>query len=1136
MHENMACADQEPMSLEHVRKLELFPKKQLVTDDETLHVPFPLLSGEFPEYLGRTSDGVIVLSNFRLLIRLKKSFINIPLGLIEYLEMYDCCIYIYCKDATIIKCAFTKSETCQEWHKRLLSKLQLPKDLNELFAFAFFAWCTDRSPCPEPIQEGCYQLCQVGKPRVYNFTKEIERLGFDLKFAWRYTEINKDFSLCPSYPNEHIVPANLSDKDLKKVAEFRALHRFPTVVWRNVRNGAVLVRSSQPELGWFGWRCEEDEKFMSHISLSCSLNRGNGLSAEDSSGSESSSQDGDSAPPQNVENREPKKMLLVDCRSYSAAVANRAKGGGSECTDYYANCEVIFMNLVNIHVVRKSFTYLRQLCSSGQEQINWLSAMENTRWLLYISNILKVATQVALCLEKDGRPVLIHCSDGWDRTPQIVSLAELLLDPYYRTMEGFQVLIEREWLEFGHKFADRCGNGICTDDVNERCPVFVQWLDCVHQLIKQFPCAFEFNEAYMVKLVQHTYSCLFGTFLCNMESDRRKHNVRDHTASLWSLLCDKRFCNLLYEPNKHVVLHPSSHIRNIYLWSAVYLSKNSPFTEEEEIRPDSAATSAKSESGGTNLQKTRSCENLASLAERETSPTRRRSDPNITLEMADQGAKLLKDALQSHEDDVLKIAESLIISEQSVDNAESYELSSEDANSKLTPENLGKDKSQTENSEGVETCDCSIEIVSKLNAETEDCQTTGKFEATQTLDDKSIPNEISIQNLVCEERNSDNASGNVIYKASSESKTPSERTLMGILPCQSDSFLESSTDTVIDDLVKQVAEDDDLCKYNNRACNAHVQDETSLEGKCDKETLKEVKLVKACSVSTSTSDLADPHVILAKNYIRMHRQLKLHSVLTRAVPDNWSKSNNGFSKISGMNHSASQTPLYLTPTSPSLESTCPPTPGTSDSKSGETAIQRQLNSVGRHLDIDGLTVFSDPIQRRIKSIQFKHSQEVAVLYYQINYLQTLLSQYNPLSGEDFAFELRDDQILLADSRGNAEIQSQGNVSNASSDGSWDQVDNKDSKLTLWFPDHIVTHCAGCQRQFTLLRRKHHCRNCGKVFCYDCAKDYAPVPTQQLLYPERVCGSCYQSLSQETTKSMLESGESCERRLTETATN
>lgn len=59
--------------------------------------------------------------------------------------------------------------------------------------------------------------------------------------------------------------------------------------------------------------------------------------------------------------------------------------------------------------------------------------------------------------------------------------------------------METEWLDFGHKFADRCGHGENSEDLNERCPVFLQWLDCVHQLQRQFPCSFEFNEAFLVR-------------------------------------------------------------------------------------------------------------------------------------------------------------------------------------------------------------------------------------------------------------------------------------------------------------------------------------------------------------------------------------------------------------------------------------------------------------------------------------------------------------------------------------------------------------------------------------------------------------------------------------------------------------
>lgn len=69
---------------------------------------------------------------------------------------------------------------------------------------------------------------------------------------------------------------------------------------------------------------------------------------------------------------------------------------------------------------------------------SWLSLLEGTRWLQHMSGLLRAAVTVASAIERDGRPVLVHCSDGWDRTPQIVALAQILLDPYYRTMEVCQ--------------------------------------------------------------------------------------------------------------------------------------------------------------------------------------------------------------------------------------------------------------------------------------------------------------------------------------------------------------------------------------------------------------------------------------------------------------------------------------------------------------------------------------------------------------------------------------------------------------------------------------------------------------------------------------------------------------------------
>ena len=51
-----------------------------------------------------------------------------------------------------------------------------------------------------------------------------------------------------------------------------SIHVWNYFINRNKKNGAVLARSSQPEVGVFGWRCNEDEKLLSSIARSALLN------------------------------------------------------------------------------------------------------------------------------------------------------------------------------------------------------------------------------------------------------------------------------------------------------------------------------------------------------------------------------------------------------------------------------------------------------------------------------------------------------------------------------------------------------------------------------------------------------------------------------------------------------------------------------------------------------------------------------------------------------------------------------------------------------------------------------------------------------------------------------------------------
>ncbi|KAG6763457.1 hypothetical protein POTOM_030874 [Populus tomentosa] len=186
--------------------------------------------------------------------------------------------------------------------------------------------------------------------------------------------------------------------------------------------------------------------------------------------------------------------------------------------------------------------------------------------------------------------------DGWDRTSQLVALANLLLDPYYRTFTGFQALIEKDWLAFGHPFAERGGMptvsgssdrpDLCWQSSvgsfslppmrpssgsfspptpssshaqNQQSPIFLQWIDCVSQLLRMYPFAFEFSSAFLVDLLDCVLSCRFGNFFCNSEKERQQVGISEACGCLWAYLADLRSSegrshvhgNPFYSPLKH---------------------------------------------------------------------------------------------------------------------------------------------------------------------------------------------------------------------------------------------------------------------------------------------------------------------------------------------------------------------------------------------------------------------------------------------------------------------------------------------------------------------------------------------------------------------------------------------------------
>ncbi|XP_069100608.1 uncharacterized protein [Pleurodeles waltl] len=62
----------------------------------------------------------------------------------------------------------------------------------------------------------------------------------------------------------------------------------------------------------------------------------------------------------------------------------------------------------------------------------------------------------------------------------------------------------------------------------------------------------------------------------------------------------------------------------------------------------------------------------------------------------------------------------------------------------------------------------------------------------------------------------------------------------------------------------------------------------------------------------------------------------------------------------------------------------------------------------------------------------------------------------------------------------------------------------------WIPDSACSNCMDCRAQFTLVRRRHHCRSCGKIFCSRCSAHMVPLPHFGHSKAVRVCNHCFTS--------------------------
>lgn len=533
-----------------------------------------------------------------------------------------------------------------------LKECAILTDVSQLYAFYY-----------QPSPNDADTRSTIG--RIYDPKTEFARQGIGSRSkAWRFTDINAQYSFCATYPALMAVPSRISDTTLSYAAKYRSKARVPALTYLHWANHASITRSSQPMVGLKNARSIQDEKLIEAIFTSHHFADPESIMAKaaaDASSSAASSASG--APAVATVYGATTTNLIVDARPTTNAMANVAKGAGTENMEYYKGCKKSYLGIENIHVMRDSLnkltdalresepiaTFGMRVEAFGDASANTVvtdnsgsvlrlnptpvdpAALRKSMWLKHIQSLIEGSMSIVRNVHVNSSHVLIHCSDGWDRTSQLAAIAQICLDPFFRTFDGLAVLIEKDWLSFGHKFTDRSGlkgsdryftiasknnyasltedeedasdtdpelektNSSATggfdsqaaanafwgftkqltanfsaatssapagpkkgSNIKETSPVFHQFLDCMWQIMRQFPERFEYDSRYLVELHQVIHECKYGTFLMDCERERFKPQDHDgralpalstRTISAWTYLLRPDVKNKHRNPN-----------------------------------------------------------------------------------------------------------------------------------------------------------------------------------------------------------------------------------------------------------------------------------------------------------------------------------------------------------------------------------------------------------------------------------------------------------------------------------------------------------------------------------------------------------------------------------------------------------
>jgi len=289
----------------------------------------------------------------------------------------------------------------------------------------------------------------------------------------RVSSINEHYQVSPTLPPKFVVPLHLIDRMVELAADNCSETRPPIWLWGNKNGGSLYVQpqyiTENPDLDKDYFRSE-------------------------------------------IKPYDTTKSMLLDG---------------------------VTIKLPKLSQLEDSFTAILDLfCLENDKEMEekdkyYFSSLENSNWLSTILSVLRISANAAENYNK-GHVVVVRDTDGRSYSILIASLVMILTSEEFRTYNGLEKIIRRNWINMGFPFNQHhnISVGPNKQPTSNLCPLFLIFLDCIHQLCFQFPACFEFQPSYLIHIWDSAFLPITQTFIFDNEHDREVANRARADSSL----------------------------------------------------------------------------------------------------------------------------------------------------------------------------------------------------------------------------------------------------------------------------------------------------------------------------------------------------------------------------------------------------------------------------------------------------------------------------------------------------------------------------------------------------------------------------------------------------------------------------